>query len=297
VYKTEETLWRDNIAQNQQAWAAFNNLGLAIRQCGRVPEAVEQYEHALRIKPDYADAHNNLGVALVQIRRVPEAIGHYEQALQIKPDYPGAHNNLGVALLLLGRATDAARHFERALTLQPDYAEAHYNLGLAKANQNLLAEAIEHWKQAVLFKPDYPEAYYNLGLASEQTRNGRDAIGYYEQALRFRPNYLEAQNNLAWLLATLTPANGGDPARSMTLASRTCELTGSQVAMYVDTLAIACAAAGRFDDAVQAAQKAIGLAEAAGQQQLARDIGTRLELYRNGHPYRPWADGTGSSNP
>jgi spermidine synthase len=149
----------------------------------------------------------------------------------------------------------------------------------------------------VRFQGDYAEAYYNLGLASEQTRKNREAIGYYDQALRVRPNYVEAQNNLAWLLATLTSADGGDPVRAVTLARRTCELTGNQVALYVDTLAIAEAAAGRFDDAIREAKKAIGLAGAAGQQQLAGEIQTRLELYRNRRAYRPSADETGSRDP
>jgi tetratricopeptide (TPR) repeat protein len=51
---------------------------------GRIPEAIEHYQQALRIKPDYAEAHYNLGVALGQAGRIPEAIGHLEQALRIR---------------------------------------------------------------------------------------------------------------------------------------------------------------------------------------------------------------------
>jgi tetratricopeptide (TPR) repeat protein len=59
-----------------------------------VQEAIGQYKQALRIKPDYADAHYNLGNALIQAGRVQEAIGHYEQALRIKPDFVLAQNAL-----------------------------------------------------------------------------------------------------------------------------------------------------------------------------------------------------------
>ena len=61
---------------------------------GRLQEAIGHYEQALRIKPDYAEAHYNLGVALEQAGRVQEAIGHYEQALRIKPDFAEAQNKL-----------------------------------------------------------------------------------------------------------------------------------------------------------------------------------------------------------
>ena len=51
-------------------------------------------QQALRIKPDYAEAHYNLGVALAQAGRIPEAIEHLQQALRIKPDYAQAQNAL-----------------------------------------------------------------------------------------------------------------------------------------------------------------------------------------------------------
>ncbi len=61
-------------------------------QTGKFEEAIAHYQQALRIKPDYADAHYNLGIALARAGRIPEAIVQYEQALRIKPDYTQAQN-------------------------------------------------------------------------------------------------------------------------------------------------------------------------------------------------------------
>jgi len=61
---------------------------------GRVPEAIGHYEQALRIKPDYAQAHYNLAAALERVGRVQEAIQHYQQALRSKPDLTEARNAL-----------------------------------------------------------------------------------------------------------------------------------------------------------------------------------------------------------
>ena len=68
------------------------------------------------------------------------------------------------------------------------------------------------------------------------------------------------------------------------------ELTDNRVAQYLDTLAAAYAATGRFNDAVATAQKAIDLARSAGQLQVAAQIEPRLELYRAGRPYHQHID-------
>jgi spermidine synthase len=205
----------------------------------------------LRVKPNYAEAHCNLGLALFQTGQIQAAIGRYRQALQIRPDYAEAHFNLGHALLRLGNAREAIGHLERWLQTKPEDAKAHAELGLALMPTDRTAEAITH----------------------------------LEEAMRLKPDFAEAQNNLAWLLATRAPAAGGDPARAMQLAQRACELTDYRVAVNVDTLAVAYAAAGRFDDAVATAQNAIELARLANQPQLIQEINSRLELYRSGRAY------------
>jgi tetratricopeptide (TPR) repeat protein len=59
-----------------------------------MPEAIDHLEQAVRITPDFAEAHYNLGNALAQVGRVPEALEHYEQALRINPDLAAARNAL-----------------------------------------------------------------------------------------------------------------------------------------------------------------------------------------------------------
>jgi len=55
---------------------------------GRLPDAIAEYQAALRINPDYAEAHVNLGNALSQIPgRQSEAIAEYQVAVRIRPDY------------------------------------------------------------------------------------------------------------------------------------------------------------------------------------------------------------------
>jgi tetratricopeptide (TPR) repeat protein len=308
-----------------------DNLGVALARLGETQDAIAHYKQALTLNPDYVEAHNNLGLALMSLGRVQEASGHFEQALTIKPDYAEAHDNLGNSLLQEGRASDAIREYEIALRIDPDSAATESNLGLALARLGKLRDAIAHYQQALRIDPKHAEAHYNLANALQQTGNTPDAIVHYQdelgidpldadghgklgaafmaigkpheaveqlqQALGIKPDLVEAQNNLAWLLATLPQAEGGDPHRAVSLARRACELTGNQSISNLDTLAVAYAAAGQFDPAVSTAQKAIDLARSARQTQLAKEIEARLELYRNRRAYSRSAGVTSTSDP
>lgn len=286
-YTSELSIWQDTVVKCPQNPRAHDCLGLALVRAGRFPEAVSHYQQALRIKHDYTEVHNNLGLVLAQSGKIHEAIEHYEQALRLKPDYAEAHNNLAIALFELGKAQEAMEHFEQAVQIQPDFAEAYYNLGNALARTGQLESAIRKYQDAVRVNPQYMEAHYSMAVVLLQAGQTKDAIGHYDQILRINPNAASIQNNLAWVLATVPTAEGGDPVRAVNLAQQVCERPGNRTAASLDTLAAAYAAAGRFNDAITAAQNAIELARSAGQSQLVREIEGRLQLYRDGHAYRP----------
>ena len=180
---------------------AHDILGVKLFQAGKVPEAIEQYEQALGLYPDYAKAHLNLGIALGQTGRVQEEIEQYQQALRINPDYAKAHRNLGIALEQRGRVQEAIEQYQQALRINPDDAEVHNNLGATLAQAGRGTEAIEHFEEAVRIKPDYTEAHYNLGVALERAGRVQDAIRHYEQVLRIKPDLTDARNALARLQA------------------------------------------------------------------------------------------------
>ena len=199
VYADSETLWRDNVTKNPYAWMAYNGLGSASQSAGKLDDAIGQYEQALRLKPDYAEAHYNLGTALWQTGRLDEAAEQYEQALKLQPKFADAEYNLGVTLLQTRGAQDALGHFEQALRLNPDHAEAHNNLGVALQQLGRIPEAIDQYEQALRLKPDYAEAHNNLAVALERMGRVPEAIAHFEQVVRLKPDFAEAQNELARL--------------------------------------------------------------------------------------------------
>jgi tetratricopeptide (TPR) repeat protein len=297
IYTDLETLWRDTLAKNPACPMAHDELGLVLDKAGEVAEAQEHFEHALRIKPDFAEAHDNLGTILVRAGRVQEGIAHMTQAMRIDPDYDLAPYNLGIALAQTGKFEEAVGCYEQALRINPDFLEAHNRLAEVLARLGRVPEAMTHWERVLQLNPDFPEAHNNLGIALMRAGRLTEAVAHFEEAVQIKPDYAKAHDNLARLLAALAPTEGGDPVRAVDSAQRACELTDNQTAGYVDTLAITYAAAGRFEDAIATAQRAIDLAQASGQLQLAGEIEGRLELYRNGRPYHQSFGGKNPQHP
>jgi Flp pilus assembly protein TadD len=105
-----------------------NLQAIALAAKGRLDEAVTHLAEALRIRPDFEEAHYNMGNILAQQGKLDEAIVHFSNVLRIKPNYAEAHNNLGIALARQGKLNDAVDHFSEALRIRPNFAEAKNNL-------------------------------------------------------------------------------------------------------------------------------------------------------------------------
>jgi protein O-mannosyl-transferase len=206
MYTDIETLYRTTIARNPACWMAQVNLGNILYKVNRIPEAMELFKQASRIKP--AVAYYSLGNAFIGKGRTSEAIEEYRQALTIDPDYAEAHNNLGSALLLTGRTSEAVNQFEQALRINPAYAKAHNNLGNALVQTSRAPEAIDHYKQALRIAPNSADAHTNLAAALAQMGQVSEAIQQLKAALRINPNDIEARNNLKKLeeVQKTTPA-------------------------------------------------------------------------------------------
>ncbi len=203
IYHNDITLYRTTLENNPQCWIAQYNLGYALDNLNRTPEAIECYEKALLLKYNYPEAHANLAKALVQMGRPLEAVKHGEEALRLRPDYILAYNNLGAALIKLGRSQDAIEYYERALKIKPDYPELHVNLGAALFKTGRFPEAIEHYEQALAMNSKSADTHNNLGNALFNTGRTEEAVEQYKQAIQLEPHYVMAYNNLGIALVKM----------------------------------------------------------------------------------------------
>ena len=109
---------------------------------GRYEEAIVDYDEAVRLRPDYAEAHNNRGNVHHALGRYEEAIADYDEAIRLQPDDATAYNNRGKAHANLGWYEEAITDYDEAIRLQPDYATAYYNRGNAHADLGRHEKAI-----------------------------------------------------------------------------------------------------------------------------------------------------------
>jgi len=196
-WKNSEALYRHALEVTEGNYFVRNNLGITLGMKGQTDEAINQFQEAIRLKPDYADAHYNLGVILDQKGQTDEAINQFQEAIHLNPDFAEAHNNLGNALGKKGQIDEAISQFQEAIRLKPDDAEAHDNLGIALGRKGQTDEAISQCREAIRLKPDFAEAHYNLGNALGMKGQIDEAISQFQEAIRLKPDYAEAYRNLA----------------------------------------------------------------------------------------------------
>jgi tetratricopeptide (TPR) repeat protein len=252
IYRNEETLWRDTLGKNPDAFIANNNLGGILLERGDLEQAEQRFEAAVRSKGDFPDALDNLGIVRQRQGRLGEAESYYREALEHDPTFADAHNNLGIVL----------------------------------ATKGAVAEAIDHFSQAVRLRRSFANAHSNLGLALESVGRTAEAVPEYREALRYAPNSTDVATRLAFILATHPDARLRDGREAVRLAETVCHPTSCRDASALDVLAAAYAESGRFDDAVRTAERALEVDPSNPESAPRRERDYRLELYRSGRPFR-----------
>lgn len=105
--------------------ATLVNRGVILHKLSRVQSALEDFNNALRILPDQADAHINRGVALLTLERFDEAMADIERGIALGPSEPAlAFYNRAIAHERMGRIAEAYYDYQRALKEAPDFTAA-----------------------------------------------------------------------------------------------------------------------------------------------------------------------------
>jgi tetratricopeptide (TPR) repeat protein len=162
---------------------------------GNVPNAIAQYQEALKLDPNHLGSLYRLGVCYTQIKDYPNAIDCWKRYVDATHGSAQACNNLGFCYEVSGDAANAEMAYKKGIAADPKNVECRVNYGLMLARQEHISDAIVQW-QAVL-KP--AEIHYNLGSVYEMEGRPELAKQEYTKALQLDPTLQDAHQRIAAL--------------------------------------------------------------------------------------------------
>lgn len=153
------------------------HLGTAFHYKGFLDEALELFDAAVRVKPDYHEALNNFGVAEMAAGNYDRAVENLTRAVEQRPGFADYRNNLGEAYLAKEEAKRAILEFEQAISINMYYADAYLNLGMAHLamaltnaghpiEPTILSRIVDCFRKASLIYTGYATPQYEEGLTA-----------------------------------------------------------------------------------------------------------------------------------
>jgi protein O-GlcNAc transferase len=228
-------------------------LGQSLQALRRWDRAIDAYELALKLQPDFLDAWNNVGICRQLRGQLPQAAMAYRQALLLESRNAGVMANLGTVLREMGELTEAVELLGAAAELEPAVASHRLNLGIAYWNQGDFPRAEHTLNEALARAPQDPDAFFNLGNALHGLGRQREAIDRYRQALQLRPDYVDALINLGNVHTELGEFAAGMEAYDLALRARPDSVVAlNNAAVLMRTL-------GHIDDAATTLHRALEL--------------------------------------
>ncbi len=285
-WKNSLTLFGHDVQATPNNHISHYHYGSALFQEGRLDEAAFHYQTALRINPRYMKPYIRLANSFYKQGRFDETISVCKKRLRIGKPAAVIYFRLGMAYYSKGDKGRAIQSFKESLRLKPDSVPAHENLAKVLVRTGNPDVVITHLTEAIQLNPNIAPTHHGLALALRSKGRTEEAITHFREALRIKPGWEKPMNSLAWILATHSDPKFRNPQEALSLAIRICELANYEDPRFLDTLAAAYAAAGRFSDAVATAEKAIQIIASGDKKQRLQKIQNRLDLYRQQKPYR-----------
>jgi tetratricopeptide (TPR) repeat protein len=284
TWRSNEALFARVLAINPNSWKAEGNLGQAARHAKRLDEAVAHYRRAIELGPERWLIHQNLGMALGEQAKYVESEAELARALELKPDNVGAAAMLGSVRLQLGKFADAEAPLRQVAAAEPGRGDVHELLGTALLAQGKDEEAVTELSEALKTR-DSAELRRNLGQAFMLKGDVKGAVGELRNVLKTKPGWPDAEIDLAWLLAAAPDDADRRPSEAMSLAVHAQSAAKVPSARFLDTLAAAEAATGRFEEAAKTAERALKLVPPE-QSAYAGRIEKRRQAYAGNQAWR-----------
>lgn len=206
--------------------------------------ALEFYEQAVKLRPEFPEAEFQRAGALVALKRLPEAEKAYRRAMELRPEWALPPAALGVLLArAAGREREAEPVLLRALELDANNLTALVALAEMRARADDIRGALEFWRRATTLKDDDASLWMARAAVERTAKDTAASLKSLERALALEPNRVEARMRRAEILLDAGDnARAAEDARAIEGASKS-DAQASLVAANI------YGRAGLFDDA------------------------------------------------
>ncbi|HRS54031.1 MAG TPA: tetratricopeptide repeat protein [Bacteroidales bacterium] len=174
------------------AWHCLGNIYI---KTGQFNEAIEAFDYAIAINPEYYIAsYYSKAQAFEFLENYKDALITYKELLKLDKDNPYLYNSIGECYENLNQPKKSLSFFKKAITIEPYFAEAWINIGIFYINHDEPNVALKYMKKAYNIIPDDPYIINTIAEAYIALKKYKMAFKYYEKAIQIDP-----QNYNIWI--------------------------------------------------------------------------------------------------
>jgi tetratricopeptide (TPR) repeat protein len=175
-------------------------------QEGQYSQGVELAKRAIDNGPPQARVHNLLGQAYDRLEQPLEAIKQYDQAIAVDPDFAEAHGNRAGIMADAGFPEEALKSYDRALAIHPNPTD-WLNRGSVLHGLGRIDEAIESFDKAIALEDKSPAPHFLRGDALRDLKRSDEALAAYDRAIKLDRAFAPAHRSRALVLEALGRAD------------------------------------------------------------------------------------------
>ena len=178
----------------------LSTLGIALKQMGRLDDALRVFDKAVQLKPDDAELWKQFGGVLVAVDRAADAFVAFQRALQLNPSHWEAAYQSGILLHQLQRFDEALLQFNACDQLRPAHAPTLQMRARAFRALKRYQECLADNTRAHVLDPADPYTCNNMGDALLWLGRYEDGLQWFDKALALRPDFIEVLLNKGFAL-------------------------------------------------------------------------------------------------
>jgi tetratricopeptide (TPR) repeat protein len=266
---------------------AYESRGLRSFETGQWAEAAAYFRKGVELEPDNPSVRHKLGTALALMGDARGAEEQFQIVVRRSPTFAKAHYSLALLMESSGRRQQAIDEMSLAIRYDPNYVDAHVRLAELLLQAGRAQASLARYERAIAIDPRQPHARYGYGMALVRLGRFRQAREWLTDATRLHPDQPGFAHALARVLACAPDEAVRDGPRAMAMVQDL--LKGPQTLERGETMAMALAELGQYDDAVALQRKVLSAANEENRRDLVPGLTRNLRRYERGQPSRvPW---------